>query len=125
MIDFNLFNPLNLSNGLILSVLDHTKAYFGDYHLVKLEMILSLGNAGDIKLSGVDHIALCNIKYKRCLERMGVHSSDIESVKDSLFKDFEVNSLPYMSSQGFLQRLLERELTSQKSHLKRFVSTGL
>ena len=122
MNNLNLFHPLKLSNGLILSICDQTRAYFGDYHLVKLEINFSLDDiVGDRKLSGADCSVLRRLNYNCCLERMGVHSSAVASVKNVLLQDFETNSLPYMSAAEFPQRLLARELSVKKVPVRKFL----
>ena len=122
MSTLDLSHPLKLSNGLTLSICDHTRAYFGGYHLVKLEIIFAFDAAvGDGKLSGADCADLRKFSYNRCLERMGVHSSAVESVKKTLLKDFKDNSLPYMSSAEFPQRLLEKELFVKKASVRKYL----
>ena len=122
MNNLNLFHPLKLSNGLILSICDQTRAYFGDYHLVKLAINFSVDDiVGDRMLSGANCSELRKINYNCCLERMGVHSSALEIVKSVLLKDFETNSLPYMSAAEFPQKLLASELSVKKAPARKFL----
>jgi len=69
--NLNLIHPLKLSNGLTLSICDQTRAYFADYHLVKLEINFSLDDTvAERILSGVDCAGIPRISYSCCLERM-------------------------------------------------------
>lgn len=126
MRNLDLFLPMKLSNGLTLSICDHTRAYFGDYHLVKLEIVFSVAAViGDRKPSVVDSADQLKLNHNCFLERMGVHSSAVEGVKNALLKDFETNSSPYMSSPEFLQRLLARELSARKVPARKFLKAVL
>jgi len=123
--NLDLLQSLKLSNGLILSICDHTRAYFGDYHLVKLEINFSLDDTvGDRILPGTDCSDIRRLSYNCCLERMGVHSSDLESVKNILLNDFEASTLPYISAAQFPQRLAARELAAKKAPVRKFLGAA-
>ncbi len=118
----DILQSLQLSNGLSISILDHTRVYFGDYYLVKLEIIFAVDAlAAERIFSEVGSSAIAEINYSRFLVRMGVPSSQIDSVKKELIKDFETNSFPYLSSQEFPKRLLERQLIAAKAPARCFL----
>lgn len=121
----NLFHKQHLANGLILTVYDQTEVYFGDYHHVRLNIVCSLEADSDaINHPSPDEVAAQSISYSRTLGKMGVASEDIESVKASLFRDFQRNALPYLSSPGFPQKMMARELAGKKLSARRYAGAG-
>lgn len=104
-----------LQNGLTVRFLDHTRHYFGDFHLVRLEI------ACDIRLDAAhfdnatafeearrllgDHVS-----YRRFVEQMGVPTSSTDDVKQQLMAHFTSHSLRYVSSHAFPARFVHSEL---------------
>jgi len=120
-----LLHTLNLSNGLLISIYDQTKVYFGDYHHVRVKIICTLDSAAfACKQFCPENVDLRSMSYTRTLEKMGVPSEDIESVKKTLLDDFDRNSLPYISSADFPKKMITNELRSQKSPVRKYQGTG-
>lgn len=120
-----LLHTLKLHNGLIITIYDHSKVYFGDYHHVRVNIVCSFDDSAINSLSCCpDEIDLRSILYTRTLERMGVPSKDVESVTDSLLKDFRLNSLPYISSQEFPKKLIHNEVDNTKRSNKKYTGSG-
>jgi hypothetical protein len=120
-----LLHTLKLSNGLTVSIYDQTKVYFGDYHHVRIIIVCSFnGTADNSVFCSPDDIELRSISYRRTLEKMGVQSKDIESVKKSLLNDFHKNSLPYISSQEFPKKMITSELANKKHPVRKYAGSG-
>jgi len=120
-----LLHTLKLHNGLIITIYDHSKVYFGDYHHVKINIVCSFDDLAINSLSCCpDEIDLRSILYTRTLDRMGVPSKDVESVTDSLLNDFRLNSLPYISSQEFPKKLIHNEVNNTKRSNKKYTGSG-
>lgn len=121
-----LLNTLKLSNGLTVSIYDHTKVYFGDYHHVKVTIDCSFDTAAAaMALPCPDDIDLRSVIYSRTLEKMGVPSVDVDTVLKSLLHDFHLNSLPYISSQEFPKKLIKNELVKIKNPVRKYTGSGV
>ena len=119
-----LLHMLNLSNGLLISIYDQTKVYFGDYHHVRVKIICTLDSAAACKQFCPENVDLRSMSYTRTLERMGVPSEDIESVKKTLLDDFDRNSLSYISSADFPKKMITNELRAQNPPVRKYQRTG-
>ena len=118
----NLLDTLKLTNGLKVSISDYTKVYFGDYHHVRVQIHCSLDESSHkFKQLLSDSINPGDISYTRTLERMGVPSSEIESVITALLKDFELNSLPYLSSPEFPNKMIEKQFYKKVTPVRRYL----
>lgn len=120
-----LLHTLTLSNGLTVSIYDLTKVYFGDYHHVRLTIDCTFADSADEMAPG------CPVKtearlvtYSRTLAKMGVPSKDAESVKSALLNDFQLNSLPYISSPEFPGKMLQAELANKKLPVRKYAGSG-
>ena len=120
-----LLHTQNLLNGLLVSIYDQTTVYFGDYYHVRLKIICSLhSEASAWKQHCPGNVALKSVSYTRTLEKMGVPSEDVQSVKKSLLDDFDRNSLPYIASADFLNKLIDKELRSKKFPARNYQGAG-
>lgn len=121
-----LLNTLQLSNGLKVSIFDHTKVYFGDYHHVRIQIYCCFDDTSHTFINlfseGID---IRNISYKRTLEKMGVPSAEIENVIKALLDDFEFNSLPYISSQEFTKKMIENSLSKKAPTARKYLEAVL
>ena len=125
MSTLKLIHTLSLSNGLTVSIYDHTKVYFGDYHHVRIKIVCALdGAAVDWKQYCPENIDLQSLAYTRTLGKMGVSSADIESVTKTLLNDFDHNSLPYISSADFPIKMINNQLSCKKSSVKNYLGSG-
>lgn len=109
-----LIRELPLGNGLILRIFDHTRHYFGDFHLVKLELTCEMpvssahfddAAEGEAAPRLLGEIAV----YRRFVEQMGVPTADVQSTVEQLIGNFTVHSLPYLSSPDFASRFVRAE----------------
>jgi len=82
-----------------------TRVYFGDYHRVRLEIICRPTNL--TKLNRVLDSADPVPEFKRVVEKMGVPSTEVAMVRESLVRDFLNNSLKYLSAPDFPAKLVE------------------
>jgi hypothetical protein len=111
----NLIRELSLSNGLSVSFVSRTRRYFGDYHLVKLEITCKIAVCADYFVNREEFDAALLllgevVVYRRNLEQMGVPSSEIAAVQNRLVADFEQHSLSYFSAPSFPRKLVAAEL---------------
>ena len=111
----DLYKRILLANGLTLNLYDHTSRYYGDFYLVKLELVCKIdleSLAGKIPISReeLDHFLGEKVVYRRFLEQMGVPATEIERVKERLVADFERHSLAYFSEESFPGKLAMAEL---------------
>jgi hypothetical protein len=111
----NLIRGFALPNGLSVSLVDRTRRYFGDYNLVKLELICKITVCADYFANREEFDAALLllgdvVVYRRNLEQMGVPSSEIAEVQNRLIADFEQHSLPYFSAPTFPRKLVVAEL---------------
>ncbi|HLO26207.1 MAG TPA: hypothetical protein VK187_08830 [Geobacteraceae bacterium] len=110
---------ISLSNGLTVTFFNHTRQYFGDFHLVKMEIkckvpVLSRYFADQEAWAEARSLLGEEIVYRRMAEQMGVPSIEICTVLDGLMVNFLENSLPYFSSALFPERMLLAEINKIK-----------
>lgn len=113
-----------LPNGLTVSFYDQTRRYFGDYYLVRLEIVCKVpvlaeyftepGEYGEARSLLGDEVT-----YRRGVEQMGVPSTEIERVRDRLMADFEKHSLPYFSAPLFPRKVVGAELGKIRKKMQR------
>jgi hypothetical protein len=111
-----LIRELSLPNGLSVSFVNRTRRYFGDYNLVKLEMICRIAVCADYFAHREEFDAALVllgevVVYRRILVQMGVPSSEIAAVQNRLIADFEQHSLPYLSVPSFPGKFVAAELS--------------
>ena len=125
MNSLRLLHTLQLNNGLIVTIYDQTKVYFGDYYHVRLNIVCLFDDSVINTLpSCPDIINLRSISYKRTLDRMGVPSNDVKSVTNALLNDFRLNSLPYIASNEFPKKLIHNEMANTKRPNRKFTGSG-
>ena len=112
----NIIRELSLPNGLSVSFVNRTRRYFGDYNLVKLEIVCKIAVSADCfahqgELDAARLLLGEVVVYRRNLEQMGVPSSEIASVQNRLIADFEQHSLSYFSAPSFPRKLVAAELS--------------
>lgn len=110
------FNVVSLENGLAASFTDCSNRYFGDFYrvciavkveipLASIELPVELADAAG-RLQG----PLC---FERSLERMGVASCELQTVRDALVDGFLATSRSYLCHPQFPLRVLKRKLQRQ------------
>jgi hypothetical protein len=117
----NLVRERLLPNGLTVSFYDQTRRYFGDFYLVKLEIVCKVPVIADYfgengEFNEARSLLGDEVVYRRNVKQMGVPSTEIERVVNRLMADFETHSLPYFAACAFPQKLVCAEL---KKHLKK------
>jgi len=118
-----LLHTLKLPNGLTVTIYDHTKVYFGDYYHVKVDIVCSLDILDNSVLGCPNDINPRSISYTRTLDRMGVSSKDVQTVTDTLINDFRLNSLQYISSQDFPEKLIHNEISNTKRPVMKYTGS--
>ncbi len=111
----NLVRERLLPNGLTVSFYDQTRRYFGDFYLVKLEIVCKVPVVADLfggtgEFNEARSLLGDDVVYRRSVEQMGVPSTEIERVVNRLMADFETHSLPYFAAPAFPQKLVCAEL---------------
>jgi hypothetical protein len=115
----NLIKKLPLPNGLNITLIDHTRHYFGGFYLVKMEIMCKVpvlaryyeepGDYNEARTLLGDEII-----YSRMEEQMGVPSTEIEGVLNRLMTNFMEHSLHYFSSAQFPAKMVHAELNKIK-----------
>ena len=117
-----------LPNGLTVSFHDQTRRYFGDFYLVKLEIVCRVPVipgyfTDDVEYGEARSFLGDEVVYRRTVEQMGVPSTEIERVRNRLIADFQNHSLSYFAASSFPQKLVVAELKKMKKKLNRRTSS--
>ena len=128
----SILKHLVLSNGLTISLADETRRYFGDFYLVKLQIVCKAAISTELfddasDLAEAKRLLGDEVKYCRTAEQMGVPSSEIQRVLNRLVEDFEKHALPYLGAPFFPRKLAAAQLKkltskSQSKMTSRFQS---
>lgn len=111
----SVIREIGLDNGLTIRFLDLTRHYFGDFHLVKIEIVCEIPLLSDYFADSAEREEARRLigdpaVYRRTVEQMGVPSTAIGMVTDRLIANFTDHSLSYFSAPGFPARFTRREL---------------
>ncbi len=99
-----------LENGLVIRFYDQSNRYFGDFHRVCIEVSITLPQ--DLKMSaGLSRETGC---FERTLEKMGVPSADLETVRNALIDAFLTTSRAYLERPDFPEQLLRKMRQDKK-----------
>jgi len=109
-----------LPNSLHLVCRDATYRYFGDYHLVRVLMSLSVPLElrffpDEDGLRTARSLLPDPVVYSRSAERMGVPTADVETVRTGLVDDLLLHAGHYLGSAQFPGRFIQTELTKVRS----------
>lgn len=101
---------INLSNGLTLTVTDFTRRIAADTVKVEISFQVKVKVLQSFFTSSDDYLQLTNIfgdelTYERKMERSFVADSDASSMRAELMETFKANSLTYLSSPNFAQKM--------------------
>lgn len=115
----NRIREITLANGLAVAFLDHTRLYYGDYYVVRLEIRCEVPLRADYFGSSAlfeEAKALLgdSVTSRRFVERVGVPSTEIDRVRGRLMENFERHSLGYFQSADFPGKLVLAELEKAK-----------
>src|SRR6266540_3773550 len=110
-----------LPNGLTVSFFSHNRHYYGDFHLVKLEIYCKIAVCIDYlgsEMACDEARALLGdgIEYRRYVQQMAVPTAEIKKTMTRLVNNFEQHSLSYFAAPEFPRKLIMAE--SKKSRLK-------
>jgi hypothetical protein len=119
-----LIKKIPLANGLTVFILDHTRRYYGDFYVVKIEIFCEVPLREDFFAGKDDFIQARKLigdkaEYRRFVEQMGVPSTGIERAREQFIENFENHSLPYFSTEHFPQKLVLSHYTKAKQRLGR------
>lgn len=117
-----LIREIPLENGLTVRIYDHTRHYYGDFYLVKLEIVCEVPLGAGLFADGAELEEARRLLgdpavYRRTVEQMGVSSTAIETATERLIGTFTSHSLPYFSAPGFPARLVQTELNRARKRL--------
>lgn len=111
----SMIREMILENDLIVRFFDHTRHYYGDYYLVKIEIVCEVPLHDDFFDDQADMEEARRLVgdpavYRREVEQMGVPSTAIATVMERLMGNFISHSLTYFSSSAFPRRFIRAEL---------------
>jgi len=122
------YSELVISGNSIVRFYDHSSIYFGDYYHVRLEARCEFELPGCQEVvpgSLVSEETLPNpAVYTRTLERMAVPSASVEDVKGALIEDFRKNTLPYLSSPDFPQKMTSKNAPGKNSANRKYQASS-
>ena len=109
-----------LPNSLHLVCRDATRRYFGDYHLVRVLLSLSIPLEPrffqDEEACRVARTLLPDpVVYSRSAERMGVPTAEVDAVRMTLVDDLLLHAGKYLGSAQFTERFIQAELSRVRS----------
>ncbi|HET6420306.1 MAG TPA: hypothetical protein VFG19_09130 [Geobacteraceae bacterium] len=119
-----LIKKIPLKNGLIISIYDHTVRYYGDFYLVKIEIVCEIPLRREYFENENEYdqawrILGENACYRRFMEQMGVPSTGIERAREIIIKNFVDHSLPYFSSENFPGKFVLSQYRKARNKLNR------
>jgi hypothetical protein len=103
-----------LANGLLVTVSDVSRHYYGGYWQICLEasclVPLEMGLFSD-QATEADARRLLGgaVPFVRHLEKMAVHADDQETVRQDLLERFDRHLLPFLASDRFPSRFIQTE----------------
>jgi len=116
-----LLKTVTLGNGLTVRFYDQTRHYYGDFHLVRLEIVCEVPlraeyfpTSDDFEEAG--RLIKDPATYRREIDQMGVPSTAIETARQRLMDNFLEHSLPYFSVVSFPARFARAELARARKH---------
>ncbi len=116
-------NPIRLiplANGLEICFFDRTRHYYGDFYLVKVEIVCEVPIqtnffADEADLNEARTLLGSTAVYRRAVEQMGVPATEIERVRERLMANFEEHSLPYFAAASFPRKLVLAEVEKRRA----------
>lgn len=113
-----------LDNGLRILFVDESNRYFGDYHRVCI-LVTLLYKLDELPVTSSDDElfrdrALAKLgkelKIVKRLERMGVPTAEVESVRHAMIESFLINASVYLNRPEYPRSLINAELKKHRSH---------
>ena len=110
------FSQTELNNGVVVEFFDQTNRYFGDFNRVKINVIAKIPLFVSSLPEDLQEVAATYpgfIVYEKSLEQMGVATSQVQTVIDSLVANFIKSVGPYLEKRNFAENLL-RKIRNEK-----------
>lgn len=114
------FREVTLRNGLRLRFVDASNRYFGDYHRVRIEVAIELPLTAallpdpELLAAGINRFGP-TLLVGKVLERMGVASGRVETVRSELVEGYLHEARQYLVRPETSARLLRAELQRSSS----------
>ncbi|MDX2495240.1 MAG: hypothetical protein QNK27_09795 [Desulfuromusa sp.] len=102
-----------LGNGVAIEFFDQSNRYYGDFYRVKINAVATIPLIKKALPKDLhDFVATCPnyVTYTKSLERMGVVSSDVQKVTNSLVDDFIESVGRYLEKGNFAESLLRKNM---------------
>ncbi len=104
-----------LENGVEIHVYDVSKRYYGDFHKVKLEVVCEVQIREEYfdytgEFEAARGVLGDRVVHRRIIEKMGIPTADLETVKDEILRNFKDHSLSYFSIATFPKKLIMCEM---------------
>ncbi len=120
----NLIHEIPLDNGLTIRFFNHTRLYYGDFYLVRLEIVcvapLHIEYFSDAaSFNDARQMLGDTAVYRKFVEQQGVPSTEIDRVQDRLIANFVAHSLPYFAGAGFPGKLVLAEYDKARNRVGR------
>lgn len=111
----DLVREIPLANGLTVKFFSHTRRYYGDFHLVKLELFCEVPLSADYfadQSQFAEAVIILGdaVSYRRVLEKMGVPASEVGRVEEHIITNFREHSRAYFAAPAFPRKLVLAEL---------------
>lgn len=124
MTDQTVLQQIALPNGLMATLTDRTRHYFGGYWLVRLTVTCPIpvieNNLPDsIDLASARNLLGEQVEFVHNLERMAVPGDEKEQVISSFMERFEVSLLPFISSDKFPPSFIQKEYARLSKNILR------
>lgn len=119
-----LLKEITLANGHTLQVHDHTRRYFGNYFLVKIEITCLFPLSAhyfetDDAFADAREVIGDAATYRKTIEHMGIESDRVDHVKDEVVKNFISHSAPYLDSEDFPAKFITAEYQKRKNKIRK------
>lgn len=120
----------SLTNGLTIRFINRTRHYYGDFYRVVVEITCRIP-VDATYLHDPEELAAARaalgdiVLYRRCLEKMGVPSTETDRVVVRLIEDFVAHSQPYFSADLFPEKFIRAELRKLQRKQDRLSSASL
>lgn len=119
----NILKEYELSNGLKVTIYDETIRYFCNYFNVILKLtspiIIEKSLFDDEKLfEEICSLLGKKIVYTKTIIKNAVVDIELDKTKGLILKDFEQNSLPYLSKNSFVKKFILKKLKEKKRELE-------
>lgn len=119
----NILKEYELSNGLKVTIYDETVRYFCNY----FNIVLRLSSPISIEETLFDdkklYDEICSllgkkIVYTKTIAKNAIIDTELDKIKELILKDFEQNSLPYLSKNSFIKKFILKKLKDRKRELE-------